>query len=1196
MKKYFSYILLMIIGFVCFTSNVFATFTVERTGGSGKTAIYSVKSSIKYSKEYVSVTPGDGVGSATIKWNDDGISGTLTVTFTSSDCKGNVTINYKADEGCEGVTPKNCEAILNDARSMVGRIPYEMAAKCASTSYEECQFNRIWTDKYPTIPKITSSTPGNYPNNLTRHGDGKGHTGLDCSGFVWWIFNRNGYDLVGKGSTFMSAMYSSVANITGSSMVYSITKDKAQPCDLVSSTKPDNASIPHIGIVSRVQGGMMFIHENSADDNVAENCYFDCQAPAQGKAVKYWRVKALWDGASESSSTCDGKENISLDNSEFCVCDTCDDIVVTPEHIETESKYNNCCKDGNSYLKEYRISKLFCSETDKKLDIQYYNDQCNNDAYKDDKFNTILNNNEYCQVYCTEDIEIKVPDPIESASGKFFKLSELEEDDLHNPAQKIKTQSPVIRGNKTCTIKVNYPEWRKNYIQSLKDEVSNFNFSQEYYALYEITRDAKKSTETLTNTVNFKCTANTATKKTLVIGQGASYLTSAGTVAACAGTTCTVDSYVAKDASYMDASGNTATCAAAACLEYEKVQTTPSTTCNNTYTLYTVNTSGKSGVSCSGGKCSASYYQVKLEGPVDPNTATKFEGVKIVNAGTQTATFEEKTGMPTNDGCSSAIESFKNSQSGFTCEQVGGAPELPDGLKKENMDEKAEFYSGKAQYYGKQLSNNVTSATKLEEAMDTCQNMFDSNKYAAEGSTPGQVYETSKFYTLSPTASFNYMQVYLDGTTRKGDWNKIDFANSKCQYRFDNTAVDDIDSKVVYTSGKYGDGEENMRDMLALPGLEGSSGRIKNETELNTLLDDKTGAGKKVTKKFRRDAAYHALCTWDGADIPEKITLYPGPQVEDSKMEGGVKVLKDQVSEHKYQYALYLTTYKAEYETYWELGGLGGSDRAVEKFMKYFNSDQAKTCADYNPSREPYAYSDGGEKSPEKLIKDNKDADKNSTTAFTCVMTAKYGGMRIGSCTNGIKDVSENCDDNEVKEVFEFKVVDPKEMFPGDWTNKAQNWKKDDGNWGTTYDTINNLADADGTYSPDKLTYSYKLDTATINAIKNYNKRNAYNTYDYDKDNFKCTCPKDTLPVADQVDIYDCGTINKPASDKCLNTLPSGKKQWKYTCRECKSSFLEELTNNHRVKTGDATYTTVKETWNNSKTSFNDVRKKNNWA
>ena len=1173
MKKIFTYLLLMVIGFVCFSSNVFATFTVELQNSSGKSATYKVKSSIKYSKETVSVTPVSGIQSATITWNDDGLSGILKVTFSSADCTGDLTINYSAAEGCEDAKPKNCDAILSDARSMIGKIPYEMGGKCASTSFEECKFNTIWTSKkdYPFVKNVNTLAPAtdkHRDKNLSRHGDGKGHSGLDCSGFVWWIYNRAGYSLT-SGTGYTAAINAGVASITGGPMVYSITKEQAQPCDLVSGSKPDSKETPHIGIVSKVAGGMMFIHENSKDDNVTENCYFDCEAPGNGKAVKYWRVKALWDGTTSSTNTCDGKENIHLDNSEKCTCDTCDEITINPEHIEPlGSYYNNCCLDGDSHLKEYRISQLFCSTTNAKLNLQYYDDQCNNDAYNDDTFDSLLSGNEFCRVYCTEEIDVKVPEQIQSASGKFFKLSDLEYTDLNGDTKT--TRAPVISGSKTCTIKTDYTKWRKYYVDNLKDEVTSFNDQQEALAYYEMLKDPTVTTESISNNVSFNCVANNATEKKKTIGQGAEYLSASGVVSKCAGTVCEVDAYVGNGESYMDSSGNTTTCTQTACREYEKKTSNPSTTCNNTYKLYTVKTSGKTGsISCSGGKCSTSYYQVKIDGTTDTDHGTTFNGLKVVSAGTKTATYDEKTAWPENDGCTSALETFKNSQSGYTCEQVGGTKDIPDGLKKEKMDEKANEYKTRADNKTGALSGFTAKSKTFEKAMDTCQNLFDKEGegYAKESTS---VHEDSNYYILNPTVKFKYMQVFLDGSDRKSDWQEINYSENECQYTFKNTGVDDIDTKDIYYSGKFGTGEENMRDMKE------NDKRIISDSELQAKLDSDSD-GAKLTKKHRRDAQYNALCTWSGEDIPEKLTLYPGPQISSSYENTSDKL----ISGHKYQYAVYLTTYKADYETYWELGNLGGSNRTIEKFIKYFNSDQAHTCASGVDAR---AYSNG---EPEGKINEKED-----TAKFTCVLKIKHGGMRIGSCQYGIQSEEDACEDQDIKEVFEFKVVDPKEMFPGNWDDKAANWKKDDGSFGPTWDAIQNTTAADDkTYAPENLTYSYKLDSSAIKAIKNYNKSNSYSDYEYDKDNMKCTCPGNIYSGEDALDTTDCGTIKKPASAECT-TIINSKKKWKYTCRECQSNFLYKLSVSNEV----GTTTLPNQVWNNSK-SYGEVRNNNtHWA
>ena len=276
MRKYLTFVVVFLLSFLCMKGNVFAEFKYTLQSSSGKTAKYSITSSIKYT--HVTVEKGEGVSSANIVWNADGVSGLLTVTFSSPDCIGDVTLKYDKTEGCSSAKPSaECESIINDARSMIGRIPYEYAAKCKSTSYEECKFNTTWTDKYPHIKGVNTAMPatGDYKKkNLSRHGDGKGHTGLDCSGFVWWIYNRHGIDLYPAGGAF----YASVANITSGGKVISITKDQAQMCDLVSSTKPEDNNSKHIGIVSGTPtsgGSWSYIHTNGTDGNVVSKKMLD---------------------------------------------------------------------------------------------------------------------------------------------------------------------------------------------------------------------------------------------------------------------------------------------------------------------------------------------------------------------------------------------------------------------------------------------------------------------------------------------------------------------------------------------------------------------------------------------------------------------------------------------------------------------------------------------------------------------------------------------------------------------------------------------------------------------------------------------------------------------------------------------------------------------------------------------------------
>ena len=203
MKKFLTFTFVFLLSFLCMKGTVFAKFEAKLDSNKGKVAVYKVTSSIKYTK--VTAEPGAGVSEAKMVWNADGVSGTLTVTYSSSDCIGDVTLVYNADEGCSEKKPENCDAILADARSMIGKIPYEMGGKCSSKDFDACQFGLKYTDRKSydatraEINKngtIRAFSPA-YVDNLTRYGD-HGKTGLDCSGFVWYVFFRNGYDLVGN--------------------------------------------------------------------------------------------------------------------------------------------------------------------------------------------------------------------------------------------------------------------------------------------------------------------------------------------------------------------------------------------------------------------------------------------------------------------------------------------------------------------------------------------------------------------------------------------------------------------------------------------------------------------------------------------------------------------------------------------------------------------------------------------------------------------------------------------------------------------------------------------------------------------------------------------------------------------------------------------------------------------------------------
>ena len=1167
MKKFLTFIIVFLLSFMCMKGTMEAKITATLKTSKGKDAEYSLTSSFKYTKVWAEV--GAGVSKAEVKWNDDGISGTLYVTFSSPDCVGDVTLKYNADEGCDNTTPKDCQALLDDARSMKGKIPYEMGGKCSAKDYESCKFGTKYTDEasYNSTRaminangQIRAYSPA-YTDNLKRYDNSYALTGLDCSGFVWWIFYRNGYDLVGRGNPLQSSAYSGVSNITADSpLVYPITKEEAKPCDLVTSKKPENHSIPHVGIVSQTpaEGGWSYVHENGSNANVAENDYFLRAETTLKLKVHYWRVKALWDGGTEiTDGTCNGAEPLHLDNHELCTCETCDSIKITDDYLDPEeSKINNCCVDGSSHIKEYSISELFCSDEDYNTKVKYYKDQCNNDLYEDDALKSL--GNDYCKIYCTEELDLTTPKPIESATGKFFKLAELTYTDLDGNEKT--TKAPVIGGKKTCTIKINYDKWRKDYENSIIAEVAEYNTMQENLAYYNMLKDPKVTTKNLDQEINIACTSKTDSYRihTKHVDKNGTYLDKDGKTNTCtADGGCDVDDYVAKDSDYTDSNGNTGKCGSTPCANHEayKPTKTEKVSCTNTYTEYEINrdnkaTAIKNLISCTDDNCSITYQQVKVNASFLDGSS--YNGLKIESDGTKKATYSKITAKAGTDNCTAAADNKISEESGgWSCEKANPVKSIPDGVTEADMTAEAQHYYEIAisnnDSNAKNLSSYTASATTLEDAMTKCQTMFHDKSLAAEDGTS---HETSNYFKLNPSTKFKYLQVYLNNNVKNKDWSEIDYGPAKCDYRFKNTHVEDIDDVDQYWStDKYKKGSEVMID-------------LKPSEDFITKSDDiPVDDAKTIEKKFRQDAEYDAQCNWDDAPVPEEITLYPGPQVKEITARSG-EVL---ITKHKYQYALYVTTYVTEYETYWELTDIGGSQRTKDKFIKAFN-DAGGTCAENG-----VAYSDGG-----------AEVRESTNAKNTCFIKVKDGGMRIGSCNRGIGDIDEYCEDNDVREVFEFRIVDPRAIFPsGDWSDKAHNWKKDDGSWGNTKKLIEDTAAQDLTYSKDNLTYSFRLTTTTLKAIKDYNDTTTYDDFD-----LSCTCPDES-----DIDNSGCGTIDKPVSSECTFT-EDGRTKWKYTCRKCKSDFLKNLAVNNKVGT-----TTVTASWNNKDTIFTDVQDhKNHWA
>ena len=404
-------------------------------------------------------------------------------------------------------------------------------------------------------------------------------------------------------------------------------------------------------------------------------------------------------------------------------------------------------------------------------------------------------------------------------------------------------------------------------------------------------------------------------------------------------------------------------------------------------------------------------------------------------------------------------------------------------------------------------------------------------------------------YTLNPSGNFHYMQVYLNGQKEKtSEPNMIPFGSNSCS-----TTKSKIAEK---TSSEVGGGgfEGEFKDVWQRK-LNWDAALLRNQWAGEAFFNDNA---VKFERKITEDYKYEVpSCKLPDPPASNKYTLYPGPQVKDT-------VQSARSTGHGHQYQLYLTTYQGSFQTYWDMDGLGLTQRTRDKFKQLFNQN-GSTCAEQGS-----ALSTG---SAESL------KSSNSKVPFTCQLNVRLGGMRIGSCSNGVSSSLPCENPKEINSLYEFKVVDPKNIFPQgtvyNGEQYARNWRtgeQGDGGWGHTYYEIKNVADQDKTYAPEHLTYSFKLDATALNDIKRYNKNHTYEEFDT---YMSCTCSGD--------EDDGCGLIKSPGYPTPGGSCGGGT-SWNTRCRKCLSNgFLQVAANGY---------------WNNSDKSLGAVRSSSDvhWA
>lgn len=508
---------------------------------------------------------------------------------------------------------------------------------------------------------------------------------------------------------------------------------------------------------------------------------------------------------------------------------------------------------------------------------------------------------------------------------------------------------------------------------------------------------------------------------------------------------------------------------------------------------------------------SKSWYGVKLNGTSIVNagvlgTAGSYNGREVVsNISMDKATYDKYFSY---DG---KVYTAKNGPSKCSATMectITGKRTNAYSYAVEDVEGLASYYASLASQAQSQYTAATNAALALEKDLDKCDNYFGSSQHhAVSGNYKGS--NASENYDFNAAVKFYYTQVYLNEEGKSVlDQQNIKFKDLPgCVVEGPILGPDYTDGLSGKKYGVSGTSKKSLRDFR------------------NATLSYQTGNGYtnyldttyKADPVYTHDAKYKVTCSWDEDEKNKYLTLVPNGSVSEQTSEINY-------TEHDREYRLHLTTFDGTYETHWKLSGLGTNGR----FDSYFLNNGKTTCAGESPA---------------------------DTSMLTCKLHVEYEVILTGYCNGSYgTDTTVNPDDCDKYEekmgLFNFRVVDPSNIFPGGTTQDgkefAYNWVKEEKGLAVKAE-IEKRGAEDMTYAPENLTYSFTLTPSDMKHIKNYNQeRISYGGYS----DFRLNCT--------------CGDA----------------------CTKCKSQFIEDLSkgyvkydsSNHTVTgwTGTKTLTQVR--------------------
>lgn len=744
--------------------------------------------------------------------------------------------------------------------------------------------------------------------------------------------------------------------------------------------------------------------------------------------------------------------------------------------VETPPQINNCCEGGESIAEEPPLDELICVQ-ESGMQLHHYWKKCSAEKYVDRQNSP----NEFCELLCTEKVIVNTPSPISATSGRYFTLTK----------GSWGTSSPYIKGVKRCRMLVHYQNWHQTYIENINSQISEFNKFQYNEVYRKMFAKVVAEKESLTETITASCTKteNTGSKQ---------YCKVYKKVVDPNGTDCvTVDGV---KTCYKFECETNGTCTASLPTNLPTIEGNFGDKERHTasYSIYYFKNESRNVVAQY-----PHYYQLQLDSKSeqkhkkidfelkpyrgDSNYEFPTNHVAISAYGNQDAINKLDSFIDAYDHTytnKAECKSQYKDENGNIIDGKESTTEVESSIdveckrgkfKSETLRATNENVEGKLGDYKTNSDNAKNKYGKLQEdlkklkdKLEVCDTWFEN-----EG-------QTSSNYDFSPTLNkATYSQVYLS-----------EFGEMKIKptpflfgpgFELNENEDGSVEGSVCEIStAKKGDGTNGTlaeREKVS-PNAPKNFGETSDELVYNLKFANVEGGlawedksvgliekyrdeyKKETDKTFVHDAYYEAECKWELLSN-EYHTLAPS---------GQASVGSQNYSANKLQYPLYTTTLKGTYQINWDIHGLGSRlPNGSGKFDAVFE-EKGTTCA--------------GEPASE-------------STLLSCKIKVRKGITYIGTCSdNPVTINTSQCNRVSTEMPTYFKVVEPANIFPnGTGTAPdvfAKNWT-DETKGKEVRKLIETDGKADATYSPSNISYTFKLDSKTIKAIKEYNAKQEKN-------------------------------------------------------------------------------------------------------